>query len=88
MLPRVVLYNAVSVDGRIEGFTPDLGRFYGLVAHWKEDATLAGSNTILAAPGEIPEEDEKAFEAPARDPADPRPLLVIPDSRGRVRCWP
>ena len=24
MLPRVILHNAVSVDGRVEGFTPDM----------------------------------------------------------------
>lgn len=87
MLPRVVLHNAVSVDGRIDGFTPDLGQFYELASRWKEDATLAGAGTILSAPEPPAEEDEAAFEPPPRDPGDTRPLLVVPDSRGSLRNW-
>ncbi len=86
MLPRVIMHNASSVDGRIDGFTPDLGLFYGLVSRWKEDATLAGSETILKAE-HPPEEVEEAVDPPKRDPEDSRPLLVVPDSRGRVRFW-
>lgn len=48
-LPRVIVHNAVSVDGRVDWFAPDVGLFYGLAARWQEDATLAGSETILAA---------------------------------------
>lgn len=89
MLPRVVLFNAVSLDGRTGGFIVDQGQFYGLAASWKEDATLAGAETILKACQEAPSENERAFEPPdrGRDPNDPRPLLVVPDSRGRVRSW-
>jgi 2,5-diamino-6-(ribosylamino)-4(3H)-pyrimidinone 5'-phosphate reductase len=46
MLPRVILHNAVSLDGRIDWLTPDVGLFYELASRWKEDATLASSNTI------------------------------------------
>ena len=87
MLPRVILHNAVSLDGRFDWFTPDIGRFYELASRWKEDATLVGSNTILTAEAEVPEEDEEAFAPPKREPDDQRPLLVVPDSRGRVRSW-
>jgi 2,5-diamino-6-(ribosylamino)-4(3H)-pyrimidinone 5'-phosphate reductase len=87
MLPRVILHNAVSVDGRMDWFAPDIGLFYELISRWKEDATLVGSNTILNAPEEIPEEGEEAFEPPKSAPHDPRPLLVVPDSRGRMRNW-
>jgi 2,5-diamino-6-(ribosylamino)-4(3H)-pyrimidinone 5'-phosphate reductase len=82
MLPRVIIHTAVSADGRIDGFTPDLGTFYGLVATWKEDVTLAGSDTLLAAA----QADAPATEEPlpAPDPGDTRPLLAIVDSRGRV----
>ena len=86
MLPRVIVYNAVSLDGRIDWFTPDIGQFYGLAAHWQEDATLAGSETIVQAEQEAPE-DEPSASAPGRPADDPRPLLVIVDSRGRVRRW-
>ena len=87
MLPRVILHNAVSLDGRFDWFTPDIGRFYEIASRWKEDATLVGSSTILTADVEVPEEDEEAFAPPKREPADQRPLLVVPDSRGRVRSW-
>jgi 2,5-diamino-6-(ribosylamino)-4(3H)-pyrimidinone 5'-phosphate reductase len=87
MLPRLILHNAVSLDGRIDGFPVDLCQYYGLVATWKEDATLAGSDTFLKAANEAPPEDESAFLPPEIDPSDRRPLLVIPDSRGRIRTW-
>jgi 2,5-diamino-6-(ribosylamino)-4(3H)-pyrimidinone 5'-phosphate reductase len=64
-----------------------MGRYYALASTWKEDATLCGSGTILAAPeGRAKEKDERV---PRRsvDPNDRRPLLVVADSRGRVRCW-
>jgi 2,5-diamino-6-(ribosylamino)-4(3H)-pyrimidinone 5'-phosphate reductase len=77
----------VSLDGRIDWFTPNVGQFYELASRWKEDATLAGSDTILNPQEEVPEEDETAFEPPKRNPDDPRPLLVVPDSRGRIRNW-
>lgn len=87
MLPRVILHNAVSLDGRINGFPIDLNQYYELTATWNEDATLAGSQTFLSAESEAPPEDESAFLPPEVDPNDHRPLLVIPDSRGRIRTW-
>jgi len=87
MRPRVIVHNAVSLDGRITGFEVDMRRYYALASTWKEDATLCGSGTILAAPeGRVKEEDECE---PRRKPdaGDRRPLLVVADSRGRVRCW-
>jgi 2,5-diamino-6-(ribosylamino)-4(3H)-pyrimidinone 5'-phosphate reductase len=87
MLPKVVLHNALSVDGRNGGFLPDMARFYGLAAAWKEDATLVGSGTILAAPEGLEEDEPGAppLAPPARK--DRRPLLAVVDSVGRVRCW-
>lgn len=87
MLPYVILHNEVSADGRIDWFTPDIARFYSLAARWKEDATLAGSDTILNSGGEIPPDDTSQGTVAPPDPGDQRPLLVIPDSRGRVRQW-
>ena len=85
MQPRVITYNAVSADGRFDWFTPDIGRFYSLVPTWKEDITLVGSNTLLAAPASEMPDAEDAFEPPESNPRDKRPLLVLVDSRGRVR---
>jgi len=87
MLPRIILHNEVSVDGRIDWIAPDIGLFYELASRWKEDATLAGSDTILKQEEGMPEEDEEAFEPQKKNPGDSRPLLVVPDSKGRVRSW-
>jgi 2,5-diamino-6-(ribosylamino)-4(3H)-pyrimidinone 5'-phosphate reductase len=87
MLPRIILHNAVSADGRVDWFTADVGKFYELAAGWHEDATLAGSDTLLKAYPEekIPPEDDEAFEHTKPGTEDTRPLLVVPDSKGRIR---
>jgi 2,5-diamino-6-(ribosylamino)-4(3H)-pyrimidinone 5'-phosphate reductase len=93
MLPRVILHNSISLDGKLENYMPDVALHYEIVARWQADAYLAGSNTILKQEAEMPPEDEAAsespvvFEPPQKDPNDPRPLLIVPDSRGRVRSW-
>ena len=45
MLPRVIIHNQASVDGRMDWVVPDLGLFYGIASRFGEEATLAGSNT-------------------------------------------
>lgn len=87
MKPKVIVHNAVSVDGRMDHLSIDMGLFYSLASKWKEDATLVGSNTMMAAASNVPPEDESAFEPPRIDPMDRRPLLVVTDSRGRIRFW-
>ncbi len=87
MKPRIILYNAVSLDGRFDWFTPDIGLFYSLVPRWAEDATLVGTNTLLRPPTEIPKETEADLEPAPVKPDDTRPILVVPDSRGRFRNW-
>ena len=91
MLPKVILHTAMSLDGRITNFPANLELYYSLAATWNPDAVLFGSETVLAAvrdnPAlEVPPEHEDMFRPPDGAP-DPRPLLVIADSRGRVRCW-
>jgi 2,5-diamino-6-(ribosylamino)-4(3H)-pyrimidinone 5'-phosphate reductase len=91
-LPRVLLHNAVSLDGRIDWITPDIGRFYELAGRWDEDAALVGADTLLAPePGldDTAPPPEPAAAAPPPAPPDPtKPRLVVTDSRGRVRNWP
>jgi 2,5-diamino-6-(ribosylamino)-4(3H)-pyrimidinone 5'-phosphate reductase len=87
MLPRVILHNAVSVDGRIDWFTADIGLFYELAQQWKEDATLVGCDTLLNAPDEIPDEGDMDVHPPEVEPDDSRPILIVPDSHGRLRSW-
>jgi 2,5-diamino-6-(ribosylamino)-4(3H)-pyrimidinone 5'-phosphate reductase len=86
-LPKVVLHVAVSLDGRIDRFEPDIGRFYALAGTFGEDATLIGSETIMKAPEGAQVEAVDAPTPPPRLVRDPRPWLVIADSRGRVKCW-
>ena len=87
MLPRVILHKAVSLDGKIDGFPIDLQQYYELVSTWKEDATLAGSDTFLRAASEAPPEDDSSLLPLRVDPSDRRPILAVPDSRGRIRTW-
>jgi 2,5-diamino-6-(ribosylamino)-4(3H)-pyrimidinone 5'-phosphate reductase len=92
MLPRVILHTAMSLDGRITNFPADLDLYYSLAARWNPDAILFGSETVLAAVRdnpllEVPPEHTEMFTPPENADIDPRPLLVIADSRGRVRCW-
>jgi len=89
MLPRVILHSATSLDGRITDFPANLDLYYALAATWNPDAVLFGSETILAALRDnpslaVPSEHEKIFRPP-EGTNDTRPLMVIADSRGRVR---
>ena len=91
MLPHVILYSAVSLDGRITGFNADVELYYDLASRWDIDAVLMGSNTVLtgfgAEPGEIGEENLESMVNREKDPEDSRPFLVIPDSKGQIRIW-
>ena len=66
--------------------------YYTLAARWNPDAILCGSETVLAAyrqdPSlEVPRNMNRCSPRQLNTEVDPRPLLVIPDSRGKVRCW-
>jgi 2,5-diamino-6-(ribosylamino)-4(3H)-pyrimidinone 5'-phosphate reductase len=89
MLPKVIIFNGTSVDGRMDWFSGDIGLYYELAGRWEADAMLSGSKTVLAAYAEVdvPEEDESTFEPPETDSNDPRQRLVVVDSRGRIRNW-
>jgi len=84
LLPRVIVYAAVSLDGKTTGFDADAGLFYELAATWKEDASLCGSDTMVAASAEEASGGDAGEQPKASSSA---PLLVVPDSRGRVKAW-
>jgi len=84
MRPYVIIHNAVSVNGMLTGFDVDMGVYYRIAGTLECQADLVGSGTILAAP-EAAEVDDPLEEGPA-DPGSGS-MLVIPDSRGAVRCW-
>ncbi len=80
---RLIIHNAVSVDGRLTGFDVDLAQYYRLAGTWCEDATLCGSGTILAAPEG--RRRERAGSSWTPKPGDTRPRAMLADSAaGRV----
>jgi 2,5-diamino-6-(ribosylamino)-4(3H)-pyrimidinone 5'-phosphate reductase len=95
--PRLTIYNEITVDGRIEGFDQDPARYYRLGYRWRSDAILMGSVTAQAfGPPEPEGQQTQTMPAPEQVPVfpgfedlvrEPRPLLVVPDSRGLVRNW-
>jgi 2,5-diamino-6-(ribosylamino)-4(3H)-pyrimidinone 5'-phosphate reductase len=97
MLPRVTLYNEISLDSRIEGLKMDVGRYYRLGFRWHADAILVGSRTAQSfGPPESAEAQASELPLPAKEPLypgfedlvyEPRPIIVIADSRGQVRNW-
>jgi 2,5-diamino-6-(ribosylamino)-4(3H)-pyrimidinone 5'-phosphate reductase len=84
MKPEVIVYSAVSVDGRMDHCEFDLERYYGIAAKMKTEVILVGSETIVSSGLEDAEEDP---HVPTVDPNDKRPIVAIVDGRGRVRCW-
>jgi 2,5-diamino-6-(ribosylamino)-4(3H)-pyrimidinone 5'-phosphate reductase len=87
VLPKVILHNAVSVDGRTVGFAANLGLFYRLAGQWHEDLTLAGSDTVLAALRQSTEEVPADLAAEAPDAEGSGGVLAVVDSRGRIKNW-
>jgi 2,5-diamino-6-(ribosylamino)-4(3H)-pyrimidinone 5'-phosphate reductase len=85
--PVVILHGAASLDGKIDHITPDLGLFYELAAGFDTQAHLAGSETILAQAGLTVDAAREAPGPVLPEPDDRRPLLVVPDSRGRIQHW-
>ncbi len=87
MLPRVVIHNAMTADGRLTGFMPDMGLYYELAGSFAEDATLSGADTALAGLEQFADDAAGFEEAGALEDRSSLPLMVITDSRGRVRAW-
>ncbi len=80
MLPKVIIHNAVSVDGRLDHFRGDIALYYELAGRFQADAMLSGSGTILAA------YRDNGRKPPARDAEKTSgQWLVIVDTRGQVK---
>lgn len=86
MLPRVIIHNGVSVDGRMDWFDGDLGLYYSLAEQLGAEAILSGSQTMLAGMEEAIE--EMASLGPTQtiegDFIDERGLMVVVDSKGQL----
>src|SRR5688500_5667865 len=84
MAVRIIAFNATSIDGFTEGFAADAGAFYALLAKRPHDVSLAGSDTIVAAPAAEP--DRGAYDSPELG-AGAGPVLAVIDSQGRIKTW-
>lgn len=89
MKPKVIIHNAISLDGEIRGFDVDMALHYRIAGKYKPDIHLVGSQTfkygIEEFLGQIPKETEQDFYKPEIKPNDKRPYWVIVDSRGSLR---
>lgn len=92
-LPRVTVHNEMSLDGRVTHFTNDASLYYSRALSWRVDAVLMGSRTAFR-----PDKQDDAWveNKIQKNPIpsgfetliyEPRPRLVIPDSRGSVWNW-
>ena len=86
MLPRVIIHNGVSVDGRMDWFDGDLGLYYGLAAQLEAEAILSGSQTMLAGLDAAIEEMAamEPSQSPQEDTEDERGVMVVVDSQGQL----
>lgn len=84
MRPRLILSNAVSLNGSLTGYDVDYRVYYPLLLAYHPDAVLVGADTVLAAPVTIlPEEPGDFVRRPVLE-GEIRPLWIIVDSRGRL----
>jgi len=86
MLPKLILYNSVSVDGAIRDFDVDIALHYEVLGKIGVDALLVGSNTAKMGIELFSEYDSREspadFNKPTIQPNDDRLIWVIADSRG------
>ena len=84
MKPKLIMHAQISLDGRIKGFdNPEV--YYQVAGDIQSDAGLFGSNTVFTAFETYPVETAADFTKAIISPDDPRPIGVIPDSRGILR---
>ncbi|MCX6083662.1 MAG: hypothetical protein NT102_01680 [Caldiserica bacterium] len=71
MMPRVIIHNAVSANGRIDWFEADIGVFYDLAGKWHKDCAMVGAGTVVVAP-----------ESAVRDKGPREPRIALPTDTG------
>ena len=87
MLPKIIIYNSISIDGSLTNFEPNMGLHYQIAGNYKPDAHLIGSNTIKKGvelyEESVPLEEKKDFEKQEREKSIP--YWVIIDTRGDLK---
>lgn len=88
MSQRVIVHSSVSLDNAIVGFEIDIGLHYTILQSFAPDAVLVGSTTARVGIETFSDinQPEHANDRirPQVNPADPRPIGVFVDSRGRL----
>lgn len=89
MLPKVVIYNNLSLDGRINGFNTDYDLYSRVASELSSDAVLMDIDMLLKRfnTENIDITEEKEFTVLNNDNDDLRPLLVVPDIYGKIHNW-
>jgi 2,5-diamino-6-(ribosylamino)-4(3H)-pyrimidinone 5'-phosphate reductase len=89
MLPKVVVYNSVSVDGAIKDFDIDVALHYEVAGAIDAQAMLVGSDTaktgIEIFLKTVPVEKSSDFLKPTVKEDDERPYWAIADSRAKLQ---
>lgn len=89
MIPKIIIHNTISLDGRLNGFDPNLETYYKIAGTFNEDAVLVGSNTakigIKLFLEEVPNEEEPDFIKPVIKKDDPTPYWITPDTKGKLK---
>ena len=84
MLPKVIIFDNMSLDGRIDGFNIDDELYYRVANEWSLDAVLMSNNTLLKKFQSKNGNEDTDYKV---EEIDNRPLLVVPDSQGKIRIW-
>lgn len=82
---KVILHNAISLDGKNSCFDYDIDTYYELVDSFSEDLTLWSSNAILRA--RMEEDSKDSLTVPDKLQNDVIKAVAVLDSRGKVNCW-
>jgi 2,5-diamino-6-(ribosylamino)-4(3H)-pyrimidinone 5'-phosphate reductase len=90
MLPRVIIFNGVSLDGRMDSSEGcgevDMGLYYDLAGRFGAQAMLSGSETMVSGMANENLSEVETVNQPELYP-NHVPYLVVVDSRGQIRNW-
>jgi 2,5-diamino-6-(ribosylamino)-4(3H)-pyrimidinone 5'-phosphate reductase len=86
MLPKVIMFNTISLDGALKDFEVNIGLHYQIAGQYKADVHLVGSETarigIQMFSEDVPKEEAVDLAKPEIQPGDKRPYWAVIDSRG------
>ncbi len=89
MVPRVIMFNTISVDGSIKDYELDIGLHYEVADRIKADAHLIGSETartgVESFTENVPPEAPADFNKPIVKEDETKPFWVLVDSKGKLK---